>query len=269
MKKIEQTTGSNTRDRRALGRRDFLAKTALVGAGLAVGTLSWGACSNGPREITTSGEKALDTGKNTMKTRRLGNLVVSELGAGCMSISANYGAPAPRDQGIQVIRAAYEKGVTFFDTAEVYGPFTNEDLVGEALQPIRDKVVIATTFGFDLEFAGRDAYERLDEDQRDAIRDAARMAARNAAAHPPSEAALVRRFCADGRPVTAVSATRAEVAALKENGVPHAYLAFEGEQHGFRKSETVIRCLEAELSFYAQMFGFEPADDIEPVEIVR
>ena len=51
--------------------------------------------------------------------------------------------------------------------------------------------------------------------------------------------------------------------------MPHAYLAFEGEQHGFRKSETVIRCLEAELSFYAQVFGFEPADDIEPVEIVR
>ena len=59
------------------------------------------------------------------------------------------------------------------------------------------------------------------------------------------------------------------VAALKENGVPHAYLAFEGEQHGFRKSETVISCLEAELSFYAQVFGFEPADDLEPVEIVR
>ena len=59
------------------------------------------------------------------------------------------------------------------------------------------------------------------------------------------------------------------VAALKENGVPHAYLAFEGEQHGFRKSETVISCLEAELSFYAQVFGFEPADDVDPVEIVR
>ena len=57
------------------------------------------------------------------------------------------------------------------------------------------------------------------------------------------------------------------VAALRENGVPHAYLAFEGEQHGFRKAETVIRCLEAELSFYAQVFGFEPADDIEPVAI--
>ena len=59
------------------------------------------------------------------------------------------------------------------------------------------------------------------------------------------------------------------VAALTANGVPHAYVPFEGEQHGFRKSESIIRSLEAELSFYAQVFGFEPADDIEPVEIVR
>ena len=71
-----------------------------------------------------------------------------------MSISANYGPPADRNQGIEVIRTAHEKGVTFFDTAEVYGPFTNEDLVGEALAPFRDKVVIATKFGFDLEAGG-------------------------------------------------------------------------------------------------------------------
>ena len=71
-----------------------------------------------------------------------------------MSISANYGPPAPRDQGIKVIRAAHEKGVTFFDTAEVYGPYTNEELVGEALSPIRDKVHIATKFGFNLEGSG-------------------------------------------------------------------------------------------------------------------
>ena len=89
-----------------------------------------------------------------MNTRRLGKLEVSEIGHGCMSISANYGPPADRSQGIAVIRAAHEKGVTFFDTAEVYGPFTNEDLVGEALAPIRDKVVIATKFGFDIEAGG-------------------------------------------------------------------------------------------------------------------
>ena len=89
--------------------------------------------------------------KAAMKTRKLGPLAVSEVGAGCMSISANYGPPADRKQGIQVIRAAFDQGVTFFDTAEVYGPYTNEDLVGEALAPIRSKVTIATKFGFDID----------------------------------------------------------------------------------------------------------------------
>ena len=89
-----------------------------------------------------------------MKKRILGKLQVSELGFGCMSISANYGPAADRNQGIGVIRAAHEKDVTFFDTAEVYGPFANEELVGEALAPIRDKVAIATKFGFDNENGG-------------------------------------------------------------------------------------------------------------------
>ncbi|HSV79538.1 MAG TPA: aldo/keto reductase [Ramlibacter sp.] len=122
-------------------RRRFLTGTALAGAGLTVAPLSWAASSD-------------RQGRLNMKTRKLGKLEVSELGAGCMSISANYGPPADRNQGIQVIRAAYEKGVTFFDTAEVYGPFTNEDLVGEALAPFRDKVVVASKFGFDLEAGG-------------------------------------------------------------------------------------------------------------------
>src|ERR1700691_440478 len=86
-----------------------------------------------------------------MNKRKLGSLEVSAIGFGCMSISANYGPAADKNQGIDVIRAAYEKGVTFFDTAEVYGPYTNEDLVGEALAPFRDKVVIASKFGFKIE----------------------------------------------------------------------------------------------------------------------
>jgi aryl-alcohol dehydrogenase-like predicted oxidoreductase len=86
-----------------------------------------------------------------MNKRKLGNLEVSAIGFGCMSISANYGPAADRNQGIDVIRAAYEKGVTFFDTAEVYGPYTNEDLVGEALAPFRDKVAIASKFGFKID----------------------------------------------------------------------------------------------------------------------
>jgi aryl-alcohol dehydrogenase-like predicted oxidoreductase len=86
-----------------------------------------------------------------MKRRKLGALEVSEMGFGCMSISANYGPAADKAQGIKVIRTAHEKGVTFFDTAEVYGPYVNEELVGEALAPIRDHVKIATKFGFAID----------------------------------------------------------------------------------------------------------------------
>ncbi|MFJ2173023.1 aldo/keto reductase [Streptomyces sp. NPDC087851] len=84
-----------------------------------------------------------------MRTRKLGEMEVSELGAGAMSISANYGPPADINQGIRVLREAHERGVTFFDTAEVYGPHTSEELVGRALAPLRDEVRIATKFGFD------------------------------------------------------------------------------------------------------------------------
>src|SRR4051794_16994531 len=88
-----------------------------------------------------------------MKKRTLGRNgpEVSAVGLGCMGMSANYGPPEDREQMIGVIRAAFDRGVTFFDTAEVYGPFTNEDLVGEALAPLRDQVVFATKFGFDLD----------------------------------------------------------------------------------------------------------------------
>lgn len=88
-----------------------------------------------------------------MKTRRLGagTLEVSALGLGCMSMSHGYGPPADRDAMIALIRHAVERGVTLFDTAEVYGPFVNESLVGEALAPMRQRVVIATKFGFDLD----------------------------------------------------------------------------------------------------------------------
>lgn len=85
-----------------------------------------------------------------MKTRRLGTLEVSELGFGCMNLATNYGPAVPIDDAIKVIREAYSKGVTFFDTAEVYGPYTSETIVGGALEPIRNEVKIATKFGFDL-----------------------------------------------------------------------------------------------------------------------
>jgi len=88
-----------------------------------------------------------------MQKRRLGTsgLEVSALGFGCMGISSSYGAAASHEEGIGIIRAAVDGGVTFFDTAEVYGPFVNEEVAGEALAPVRDRVVIATKFGFRIE----------------------------------------------------------------------------------------------------------------------
>ena len=94
-----------------------------------------------------------------MQKRKLGktNLEVSALGLGCMGLSFGYGQAVDKQQGIALIRAAFDQGVTFFDTAEVYGPFTNEELVGEALAPFREKVVIATKFGFKIDANGKQA----------------------------------------------------------------------------------------------------------------
>src|SRR5256885_11443132 len=85
-----------------------------------------------------------------MQKRKLGksNLEVSAIGLGCMGMSFGYGPPKDKNEMIALIRAAVDRGVTFFDTAEVYGPFINEELVGEALAPVREKVVIVTKFGF-------------------------------------------------------------------------------------------------------------------------
>ena len=147
MKNKKQTTELNTGDIRDISRRDFVTNTALIAAGLTIGPMLLSACANQPKETSNGTDK-----KNiTMKTRKAGALEVSEIGAGCMSISANYGPPADKAQGIKTIRTAYERGITFFDTAEVYGPYTSEELVGEALTPFRDKVAIATKFGFELE----------------------------------------------------------------------------------------------------------------------
>src|SRR5437588_7527143 len=99
----------------------------------------------GPRRWLFEGE--------VMQKRKLGksNLEVSALGLGCMGLSFGYGPAVDKKEGISLIRTAVERGVTFFDTAEVYGPFTNEELVGEGLAPFRGQVVIATKFGFDLD----------------------------------------------------------------------------------------------------------------------
>lgn len=88
-----------------------------------------------------------------MQKRQLGRsgLKVSSIGLGCMGISFSYATHLSKEEGVALIRAAVERGVTFFDTAEVYGPFANEEVVGEALHPVRERVVIATKFGFDID----------------------------------------------------------------------------------------------------------------------
>jgi aryl-alcohol dehydrogenase-like predicted oxidoreductase len=95
----------------------------------------------------------MDIHGGIMRKRTLGksNLEVSAMGLGCMGMSFGYGPPKDKQEMIGLIRTAVERGITFFDTAEVYGPFTNEELVGEALAPFRDRVVIATKFGFNFD----------------------------------------------------------------------------------------------------------------------
>src|SRR5213075_416315 len=99
-----------------------------------------------------------------MKKRKLGksNLELSAIGLGCMGMSSGYGPPKDKQEMISLLRAAVERGVTFFDTAEVYGPFTNEELVGDALAPVREQVVIATKFGFKLRPEGAPGWVGLD-----------------------------------------------------------------------------------------------------------
>ena len=97
-----------------------------------------------------------------MRKRKLGTLEVSALGLGCMGMSTSYGPRADRQQMIALLRTAVERGITFFDTAEVYGPHTNEELVGEGLAPVRDQVVIATKFGFRLNPDGSPGNQGVD-----------------------------------------------------------------------------------------------------------
>src|ERR1700683_2601915 len=116
------------------------------------------------RRVTPVRQTQLRCAGETMQKRKLGksNLDVSALGLGCMGMSSSYGPPADKREMIGLIRTAVERGITFFDTAEVYGPFINEELVGEALAPLRDQVVIATKFGFKPDPKGGPRWSALD-----------------------------------------------------------------------------------------------------------
>jgi aryl-alcohol dehydrogenase-like predicted oxidoreductase len=147
-KQIETKNSVQQRAGADAGRRGFLKMTG-VGA-VALGVMSAPATS----WVATAAAQSAKTSNRSdkMKSRKLGSLEVSELGFGNMGLSSgHYGPGVDRAQGIRVIREAHERGVTFFDTAEVYGPYVNEELVGEALAPVRDTVAIATKFGFKID----------------------------------------------------------------------------------------------------------------------
>ncbi|MAU70656.1 MAG: aldo/keto reductase [Pseudozobellia sp.] len=138
----------NHSNNKGISRRKFASRSALGLAGLTVSSTLSAVAQN---------TKTMMSGTRTNTTNRmLGDLEVSGIGLGCMSMkSGSYNPPRDNSEMIPVIRGAVDLGVTFFDTAEVYGPFTDEELVGEALQPVRDQVVIASKFGFNLTSGSR------------------------------------------------------------------------------------------------------------------
>lgn len=133
----------------AAARRGFLKAASVAAAALPIGAASLAV----PAAAAQTAQRCGNGGQPyAMRTRKLGRLEVSELGFGCMSNSpGHYGPGVDRARSIRVIRDAYERGITFFDTAEVYGPYVNEELVAEALGPVRNHVAIATKFGFKID----------------------------------------------------------------------------------------------------------------------
>jgi aryl-alcohol dehydrogenase-like predicted oxidoreductase len=134
-----------------VNRRDFLTKSALISAGLALGPLSLAGAPNDITGIVPPKGAGAEQKPGAMNRRKLGSLEVSALGLGCLPMVGFYGGPNSRREMVKLIRTAYEQGVTFFDTAEVYGPFLDEEIVGEAVAPFRKQVVVATKFGFEID----------------------------------------------------------------------------------------------------------------------
>lgn len=127
----------------------------LFAAGLGVAAASLLPLSAVRAQTIAAGSSAAGSRPSSLDRRMLGSLEVSAMGMGCQNFAGMYGPPTNRQEAVRIIRAAYDRGVTFFDIAEVYGPFLGEEIVGEALSPIRDQVAIATKFGFDISPEGQ------------------------------------------------------------------------------------------------------------------
>jgi aryl-alcohol dehydrogenase-like predicted oxidoreductase len=149
MEKNKEVANSSCNESKGVGRRDFISRSILLGTGLVAAQIAGAskvASANNNNNVRNQNNHGVPA------KRKLGSLEVSAIGLGCMSMtSGHYNPPRDIDEMVPVIRGAVDQGVTFFDTAEYYGPFSNEVLVGKALAPVRNQVVIATKFGFQFE----------------------------------------------------------------------------------------------------------------------
>src|SRR5688572_30487160 len=161
MKNRDREPGSGPADGAPQDRRQCLLTTARAGVGLAVSSSVLAACAEGAgrggdaADATVGANSARNrgaaTGTSSLAARRLGALTVSGLGFGAMNVAGTYGPGIPRPDAIKLIRDVHDRGVTFIDTAQVYGPFLSEEYIGEAIAPYRNEVVVATKFGFDVD----------------------------------------------------------------------------------------------------------------------
>jgi aryl-alcohol dehydrogenase-like predicted oxidoreductase len=143
---MERLDNNNSSKQGGLNRRDFITQSALAGLGLTFGGSLLAKAGN------VSKQELLKSNAAEMKRRKLGSLEVTELGFGCMNIAWAYGNAPSKEDAIKLIRAAYDHGFRFFDTAEIYGPHISERTTGEALKSVRKEVVIASKIGFDIDF---------------------------------------------------------------------------------------------------------------------
>lgn len=234
-----------------INRRNFITKSALGTAGLIVG-------SSILSSYTTKNTVTMENNhnKSNFKKRLLGNLEVSELGFGCMNIAWAYGPATDRKKAIEIIRKAYESGITFFDTAEVYGPFFSEEMVGEALAPFRKNVVIATKFGFEVDPVTQER-RGLNSRPEYIIQNVERMLKRLKTDHIDL---LYQHRVDPNVPIEDVAGTIAQL--VKEGKVKHFGLSEAGEATIRRAhKEFEVTAVQNEYSFWTR----DPEHEVLPV----
>lgn len=152
MKENKETNKSESQENEGTSRRSFIGKMSLFGAGLAAGAFSLGASQNQTSAQTGKRNNTKNASNSSIGQRRLGKLEVSAIGMGVQNMHRKYTTEVPyRPEMINILRAAYERGITFFDCAEAYGPWENERILGEAIQPFRNKVRITSKFGWNID----------------------------------------------------------------------------------------------------------------------